>query len=177
MAAEQIPKIMLLGESLGFWIQTGAFFISALGAVYIIRSNGRQARNRATIDLVMHQRSDVELNNARKIVLDLHRKNLPSLTPYLNDKNSEEYKAIQIVLNNYEFIATGIRLNAFDEKIFKRMRYTTTMKDWGGLQGLIIEIRRMANTNTTYQEFEWLCNKWKNAPLDNKPIPWYRRLW
>lgn len=177
MAAEQIQKIMLFGESMGFWIQTGAFFLSAIGAVYVIRANGKQARNRATIDLVLHQRGDEELNAARKIVVELHRQNIPSLTKFIDDPTTPEYKAIQATLNNYEFIASGIRLSAFDEKIYKRMRYSTVMRDWRSLQGLIVEIRRNGNTPTFYQEFEWLCTRWEKNPLKVGPIPWYRTLW
>lgn len=176
MPAEQAAKIMLLGESIGFWIQTGAFFISAIGAVYVIRANGKQARNRATIDLVFQQKHDMELIKARAKVVELHEKNDTNLAKYLHDKKSEEYVAIRVTLNNYEFIATGIREGAFDEAIYKRMRYSVVMKDWEALEGVLVEIRNMTGIKTLFQEFEWMCRRWKKSPLTDEPPKWYRRL-
>ncbi len=58
MECQQIAKaIGWLGETWGFWIQTGAFFLTAIGAIAVIYYNGKQARLRALIDLVVHQKT------------------------------------------------------------------------------------------------------------------------
>lgn len=176
MAVEQVQKLMLFGESIGFWIQTGAFLLSAIGAVWVIRANGKQARNRATIDLVLDQKRDTDLNDARQIVVALHRKNERNLSKYLEDPTTATYKAIQATLNNYEFIASGIRESAFDENIYKRMRYSIMMKDWAALKPLIFEIRRHQDRPTLYQEYEWLCCRWEKNPLTTAPVRWYKRI-
>ncbi|RFC36301.1 MAG: protein of unknown function (DUF4760) [Candidatus Nitrotoga sp. LAW] len=157
----------ILGETTGFWLQTGAFFVSAIGAIYVIYANGRQARVRATIDLVLHQKQDHELTDARAIVIGLHRNGEKNLSRYLADVTQPEYKAIQTTLNNYEFIASGIRETAFDEEIYKRMRYSILIKDWNALHSFIIEIRTQLNIKSLYQEFEWLACKWLKTPLKN----------
>lgn len=164
MPAEQLEKIIWLGESMGFWIQTGALLISALGAVYVIKSNGKHARIRATIDLMLHQKHDQTLVEAREVVVDLHRNGERNLSRYLDDPLSTECKAIQATLNNYEFIASGVREGAFDETIYKRTRYHIVMKDWNAFKGVIAEIRNL-HGQTRYQEFEWLCCRWEEKPL------------
>lgn len=155
---------MWLGESLGFWLQTAGVLISAIAAVYVIRSNGKQARMRATIDLVLAQKKDEQIIEARKKVLALTNTS-GNLARHLDDPASEAYKAIQITLNNYEFIATGIRQGAFDEAIYKRMRYSIVCNDWRSLKAFVIENRNKKQRPTLYQEFNWLGERWIKKPL------------
>lgn len=70
-------------------------------------------------------------------------------------------------LNNYEFLATGIRAGAFDEKIIKRMQYSIAMRDWESLCPFINELRAQTKIDTLFQEFEWLGKRWKKKPLTN----------
>ncbi|WP_180297576.1 hypothetical protein [Snodgrassella alvi] len=44
---------LILGESYGFWVQTGAVILSAITAVYVIYLNGKRERRRTTIDLII----------------------------------------------------------------------------------------------------------------------------
>ena len=113
----------------------------------------------------MHQIGDKKLNDARTIVVGLHAKAEKNLAKFLEDEKCREYIGIRDTLNNYEFIATGIRLKAFDEKIMKRMRHSVIMKDWNALKGTIEEMRTKTGFRTLYQEYEWLCKRWEKAPL------------
>lgn len=58
---EVVKSIGWLGETWGFWLQTGAFLLSAFAGVFIIYHNGKLAKIRALIDLIIHQKSDKEL--------------------------------------------------------------------------------------------------------------------
>lgn len=53
---------MFLGETIAFWVQTGILFSSALIAIYVIYHNGKMARRRATIDLIINEQKDSECN-------------------------------------------------------------------------------------------------------------------
>jgi len=64
MGAAAPEAAQILGESIGFWIQTGAVFLSAIAAVYIIYHNGKLAKKRALIDLIIQQKSDEKLMDA-----------------------------------------------------------------------------------------------------------------
>ncbi len=155
-----------LGETAGFWIQTGALIISALAAIILIAANRRDNKRRAIIDLVIQQKQDPELQAAKELVLSMHDNNAANAAQHLANRNSPEYKAILRVLNQYEFIAAGIKESALDEDIFKRVQYSVCIKDWELLSGFVMEFRHQSNRNTLFQEFEHLAKRWKKKPLE-----------
>jgi hypothetical protein len=154
-----------LGETVGFWIQTGALFLSALGALRIIHSRERSEKRRATIDLVIHQKTDAELQAAKRHVLAMHDNHVQNFARYLENRESDDYKHILRVLNNYEFIAAGIRESALDEEIYKRVQYSVLVKDWDALSGFVMEFRRSQERPTLFQEFEYLAKRWNKSKL------------
>jgi hypothetical protein len=164
MDGQQIAKtIGWLGESWGFWIQTGAFFLSAVGAIAVIYYNGKQARLRALIDLIVHQKTDNELVEATRRVNALHKSGVP-WTSHL-DKNCSERKDILLILNNLEFIAVGVRLGSFDENTYKQMQCTNVLRIWEASKGFIEEIRSERKKDTLFQDFEKLALRWKKKPI------------
>lgn len=161
---QQVAKsIGWLGESWGFWIQTGAFFLSAIGAIAVIYYNGKQARLRALIDLIVHQKADKELVEATRRVNALHKKGEP-WTKHL-DPECQERKDILLVLNNQEFIAVGVRLRSFDEVTYKQMQCTNVLRLWEASKGFIVEMRTEAKKDTIFQDFERLALRWKKLPI------------
>ena len=154
-----------LGETVGFWIQTLILAVSAGAALWIIKANTKQERRRATVDLVMDQKRDVALRAARSIVTKMHEQQESNLAKYLEDTESEQYKAILLVLNMHEFVASGIREGAFDEYIYKRLRYATLIKDWEILCAFVMEFRRAHSISSLFQEFQWLSDRWRKDPL------------
>ncbi len=160
---EVVKTIGWLGESWGFWIQTGAFFLSAVGAIGVIYYNGKQARLRALIDLIVHQKTDLDLVEASRLVNSLHGRGQPwtvHLTP-----ECDERKAILRLLNNQEFIAVGVRMKAFDENVYKQMQCTNVLRLWDASKGFIEEVRRERNKDTLFQDFECLALRWKKKPI------------
>ncbi|MGB6599380.1 MAG: DUF4760 domain-containing protein [Candidatus Acidiferrum sp.] len=161
-----------LGETIGFWIQNLILTISAVAGIWVIKSSKTQEKRRATIDVIMYQKSDAALQAARKVVLKLHESGECNFAKYLENTASEEYKSILLVLNGYEFIASGIREGAFDKKTYKRLRYSTVLRDWGNLCAFVLAFRRSKKIDELFQEFEWLNEEWKDSPL--KP---YKKGW
>ena len=121
------------------------------------------------IDIVIQQKQDEELQAARRYVLAMHEKNVENFASYLLDRESEPCKHILRVLNNYEFIAAGIRESALDEEIYKRVQYSVCIKDWDALSGFVMEFRRNTQRPTLFQEFEFLAKRWKKDPLKSNP--------
>ena len=154
-----------LGETAGFWIQTLLFAASAFGGIWIILARGNQEKRRATVDLVLEQLHDESMRDAQLLVTILHESGEPNLAKYLDDMNSDQYKAIMRVLNMHEFAASGIREGAFDEKTYKRIRYSTVRKDWMALCGFVMEIRKRRSSQTLFQEFQWLNERWSQKSL------------
>jgi hypothetical protein len=162
--SQPIKTIGWFGETWGFWIQTGAFILSALAGVAVIYYNAALARTRATIDLIIHQKADKELLAAVEKVYQMHRDKI-QFSMYADKHDSEECKCILRVLNNHEFIALGIRQKAFDEKIYKLMQFSNVMKVWNASRGIISEIRQAQQKDTLFQEFEWLARRWNKDPI------------
>ena len=177
MDCHESAKIVLwLGETLGFWVQTGAFILSAFGAIAIIYNNSHQAKKRATIDLVLHELTNPEIIEAKKQVAHYHD-NKTDFTQL----SCEEYKAkpenghIRTVLNNYEFIAAGIKEGAFDEEIYKRVKRSILIRDWDALAAYVAEVRRRTGREKIYIEMQWLAERWKKSEI--KPeVHWWRRF-
>lgn len=153
-----------LGETWGFWIQTGAFLLSAVAGVAVIYFNGRQARKRATIDLILYQKGNKDLLENTRTVWALANEN-GTFGALAKDTESESCKCILKVLNSHEFVALGIRKKAFDENIYKLSQYSNVMKVWNASDGFIREIRSIENKPTLFQEIEWLACRWKKYPI------------
>ena len=164
MDGQETTKVVFwLGETIGFWIQTGAFFLSAVGAIAVIYYNGKQARVSALINLLMQQKSDAELLDATRHVHFL-KENGKALSHHVAT-DSPERKAILKVLNNQEFIAVGIRLGVFDENVYKQSQCTNVLRLWDASRGFINELRSVDGKDTIFQDFERLANKWQNDPI------------
>lgn len=160
---EVVKTTIWLGETLGFWIQTGAFLLSAAGAIAVIYYNGKQARIRALIDMIMHQKSDSELIEATRRVYAM-RSNGGNLSSHVAE-DSNQRKDILKVLNNQEFIAVGIRMGAFDENVYKEMQCTNVLRLWHVSRGFIHELRQNDQKETIFQDFENLSCRWAKEPL------------
>ena len=155
-----------LAQTYGSLVTSGAIFISAVVAVFAILYNSRIARRRATIDLVMHQRQNNDLVQAKKKVLKLHEGNAQFFKyALLENAGTEENDCILEVLNAHEFVAAGIREGAFDELTYKRMQWSVLVRDWTAFETYVIEFRKSRARPTLYQEFELLAERWKKRPL------------
>lgn len=160
---EVVKTIGWLGETWGFWVQTGAFLLSAFGGIYIIHHNGKLAKKRALIDLIIHQKSDAELIAATQAVYKLHDDG--THLSALVGSDSKERTSILRVLNNQEFIATGIRMGAFDEQVYKQMQCSNVRKLWSAASGFVHEMRKIDGRATIFQDFEKLAVEWEKNPI------------
>ena len=169
--------VKYLGETLGFWIQTAVILLGAVAAVVTIYVNGRLsreaisnnekiARQRATIDLLLTQRTDQNLIDSKRAVGAIHNDGGDFVSLASKDKAQDESRShILSIINNYEFIALGIREGALDESIYKRAVYSQVVRDWGAMKPFITELRRQNKRNTLFQEFEVLAKRWEQQPL------------
>lgn len=171
MGTDIPPIIQFLGESYGFWIQTGAIALSAIAAIIVIWHNGRMVKRRATIDLIISEQRDAEYNKSYSSISNLINSDR-SLVDFAKDSDkfntstdSSEMDNIRFVLNRLEFIAQGIRTNAFEERIYKDLNYTNYIKLWDAVEPLVQEIRRKKQVQTYYQEMQWLATRWKKNPI------------
>jgi hypothetical protein len=168
-----------LGETKGFWVQTGALLLSAVGALWIVFSRSRSERRRATVDLVLKHNEDEQLVQAKKDFLKILDGDDGNLARFLSHKESTEYDCIRKILNMHEFVCCGIRGKAYDEKLYKRMQCNVVVRDWDALAGFVQEFRKSkrsklpsTDADTFYQDFERVAIRWKSRPL-NKISKWW----
>ena len=117
---EAIRAVAWLGETWGFWIQTGAFLLSALAGVAVIHFNGKQARTSALVNMLTLHKSDKDLVAATKRVNALQSSGI-LLSRHVNTPTDMREDILK-VLNTHEFIAVGVRMRAFDESVYKQMQ-------------------------------------------------------
>ncbi|NMZ98108.1 DUF4760 domain-containing protein [Pseudomonas lundensis] len=175
VAIEQPLKI--LGETIGFWVQTAVILLGAGAAVLTIVINGRLSRQsiahneklsrqRATIDLLLTQRTDMNLIESKKAVGVIHNNGGDFTALAARDKVQELARShILSIINNYEFIALGIREGALDESIYKRAVYSQVMRDWKAMKAFVMELRRQNQIDTLFQELELLAKRWDQHSL------------
>lgn len=131
--------------------------------MFVIYHNGRLAKKRALIDLIIQQKADQGLIVATRRVYALQDagNHLSSLV----GEDSEDRRIILQVLNNQEFIAVGIRLRAFDETVYKQLQFNNVIKLWSATSGFIHELRKMDGRGTLFQDFECLAKRWEKNPI------------
>ena len=122
----------------------------------------------ATMQLIIHQRSDERLNDAVDLMGKLARaqKDFSDLSIYFHDLESIESRAIINVLNFREFVSVGINSGILDEETYKRSYYSLMLRDWKNLRKTIEAIRTSRNGSpTNFQEFEKLVYRWEQKPI------------
>jgi hypothetical protein len=165
----------ILNES---WFQNLILALSAAIAIWTISSSSRHERRRATVDIVRDQQKDDVLIAARATIRGLEDANGKiDFDTLLAEKDSAELRAIYNVLNSYEFIASGMRTEAFDETTYKRMYYHTVTDHWIQFQEFVEKYRRKTedeyrrqnrkdvSAGTLFQDFQSLATKWLKHPL------------
>ena len=151
------------GESLAFFVQTTIFLLTAIAGFWALYSNSKMSRLRATIDLNMQERHNLEFNKHRIVLSDL-TKSPDKLVDYaaadLDEASREQARSILEVLNNYEFAAVGIKQKAFCEKTYKDMKESLVIRDWSLLSSFVVRARQNKGQPTFCEHFEALAKKW-----------------
>jgi hypothetical protein len=165
------PDAKLLGETYGFWCQTGSLMAAAILAYLTLRSSRAIERRKAAANAIFAGRRDKELTEAVRRIAALHASER-SISSYGREENKEgeEARIIRYALNHYEYVSVGITQGVFDETIFKNANFTSITKLYERTKPFIDEIRRRRGSNTAWQELECLACKWKSNPLKARSI-------
>lgn len=141
--------------------------------VFSILCSRKDNKKMSTVDLILRQRFNNDLNRAIDIVSDLVKKSenedeFPSLLEYFNKEDyPKERKAILTLLNFREFVAVGINTGIIDEEIYRRSYNNILLRDWKYLYNTILAIRASdKGQSTNFQDFEVLIDRWKEKPLE-----------
>lgn len=144
--------------------------IGVIVAAVSIYRNTDNARKRATLDMIVMERNDKELQVSIRKTNELSKTPGLVFNTYISEKEEDKEARQQIlrVLNQREFVSGGVLNGALHEKMYKVFSYSMLLRDWCNLRGFIYELREMRNAPTAFQEFETLAKKWKKSPLKEK---------
>ncbi len=164
--------VWLLGETKGFWINTGALVISILVAAAAIWAASSRERKRSTLEFLNRRHADKELIESIRFVRhELKNRSDYSFVLLPNDESAEKVKT---ALNYHEFVAQSIMQKALDEPMYKQMQYTNLMNFWRSAKPIVFYIRKQTGVSTLYQDLEWLFERWQHDPIvanSNRCLP------
>lgn len=157
---------LLWGGNGAMWTQTGLMLVAAAAAVFVIWHNGKKSRERALIDLLIHQKSDPSMIEAQATVQKLRDTPNCNLGVHLsNPDHAVEKQHVLLVLNNYEFIAVGVRLGAFDETLYKQLQWSSVVSVWRVAKPYVAQLRVDSQKPTIFQDFPHLAERWTDDPI------------
>lgn len=179
--------VQKLDESKTIWynlLPTIAVIFSAFGAAYwakrSIKAHEAIAKKRNTMDFVMERSRDEKFVESWSFLRQLHKAPKvdmklfadPSseieLDGICNDSGKqitckEARDRISYVLNQYEYMATGINKSVYDEEILISTSKTSTIQAYSMTKVYIEELRERRKKPTAYIGIEKLVNEWKQA--------------
>ena len=157
-------ELFFWGVSVGNWLQTFSIVLATIAIGFSVvqtKRNERKARQRATIDLALHERIDEQFLACRKKFAELRDKQQLTALACSPDATKEDNDAIMGYLNHYEFLACGIFEDAIDGELYKRMMCSSVIRDWEALKPYVMELRNKRNNTKIYCEYEKLVELWK----------------
>ena len=153
-------------ESLVAFIEALCVSVSAIYAARLYQHTTKNARRSAMVQMLLDRSHDERLIDAEKRVRKLYKENHSSLKHFV-ENDSDDRAAILIVLNNLEFLSSGVNMGTFDEDVFKRMQYSNVMRSWQMTKDFIETLRANHGNTTYFQDFECLAMRWKKKPLES----------
>lgn len=170
--------------------------ISAYIALSTIKSSRDSSRERATLDTILNDNSDMELSVSKNIVLNFDKDPFKYLgiakQDFVNDFKREpctslselcemesnklqkpEYEVrghLLHVLNRHEFYAIGVNTCLMDEVLFKRMHCNNMIRLWEAVNPAVTHLRTKSQKPTYYKEIELLALRWRENPLTENDL-------
>lgn len=156
-------------------ISNAIVFMGVVVATLAIIYNVRIARKTQTAVFLFESRKDKEYLESLYMLKKVYASGrsfrsyvFPGPDRPLTDKERVERLKLQYILNFYERVAVSIREGIYNEKMIKQTSYATVIETWDIAEPLIKAVRQYINSETTWQEFEWLVSRWRKAPLKRR---------
>lgn len=153
-------------------ISNAIVLLGVLVAIGTIIYNVRMAKKTQTANFLFESRQDTQYIESLHVLKQVHRSGksfrayvFPCEGKAITEEEMTERRKFQYILNFYERVAVSIREGIYNEQMIKRTSYTTVIETYDIAEPLIKAIREHINSETTYQEFEWLVKRWKAKPL------------
>ena len=147
-----------------WWIQFRP--LSCWFAAYAVVQH-RITKKTSTLQVILSDTSDSRIVEASSNVYKMitSNKNFYEVLIQQATEDKTEVESLKIILNRYEFYATGINKGILDGELLKTLYYSNFMVFWKHAKPCIMELRKEKNCPTLFQEFEKVMSNWKKHPL------------
>ena len=148
-------------------VQTIILLVSAIAAAYAVVQHRRLTKKTSTLQVILsdtsHSRIVEASSNVYKMITS--NKNFYEVLIKQSTEDKTEVESLKIILNRYEFYATGINKGILDGDLLKTLYYSNFMVFWKHAKPCIMELRKEKDCPTLFQEFEKVMSNWKKHPL------------
>ena len=148
-------------------VQTIILLVSAIAAAYAVVQHRRLTKKTSTLQVILSDTSDSRIVEASSNVYKMitSNKNFYEVLIKQSTEDKTEVESLKIILNRYEFYATGINKGILDGDLLKTLYYSNFMVFWKHAKPCIMELRQEKDCPTLFQEFEKVMSNWKKHPL------------
>jgi hypothetical protein len=148
-------------------VQTIILLVSAIAAAYAVVQHRRLTKKTSTLQVILSDTSDSRIVEASSNVYKMitSNKNFYEVLIKQSTEDKTEVESLKIILNRYEFYATGINKGILDGDLLKTLYYSNFMVFWKHAKPCIMELRKEKDCHTLFQEFEKVMSNWKKYPL------------
>jgi Domain of unknown function (DUF4760) len=162
---------------LGHWLSSFSTVTAALvgvamatlGWLYTCRRNLRLSRKQHTFTALLNTSfAPMYHENMDKIRVPINTRTMPDLDA---SENAQQRRALQFILNYYEFIAAGVRNGDISERLLRDSERGTIVKLFEVSQGYIGSIKTARDRQAVYEHIEWLYKRWHESPPG-----WWQRV-
>ena len=148
-------------------VQTIILLVSTIAAAYAVVQHRRLTKKTSTLQVILSDTSDSRIVEASSNVYKMitSNKNFYEVLIKQSTEDKTEVESLKIILNRYEFYATGINKGILDGDLLKTLYYSNFMVFWKHAKPCIMELRKEKDCPTLFQEFEKVMSNWKKHPL------------
>lgn len=148
-------------------VQTIILLVSAIAAAYAVVQHRRLTKKTSTLQVILSDTSDSRIVEASSNVYKMitSNKNFYEVLIKQSTEDKTEVESLKIILNRYEFYATGINKGILDGDLLKTLYYSNFVVFWKHAKPCIMELRKEKDCPTLFQEFEKVMSNWKKHPL------------
>ncbi len=136
--------------------------LATCGWLYAARKARALSRKQHTINIIMQGESSNEFRDAEACVSP-HLRSTDSVV--IDEMHGADKAAFRMVLNRYEFIATGIRNGDLDERLVKDALRGTILSLYEICEAAIYKQRDNRRRQALYEHLEWLHSRWRAKPV------------
>ncbi|EOA5628607.1 DUF4760 domain-containing protein [Providencia rettgeri] len=150
--------------------------IAVVGAVVMaiktLRSNADTAKKSLTATFLFESKHDNGYWEGHKVIRKVSESKTKSFIFYLEDdleaEDAEDRRHIHYYLNFFERVAVSVKGEIYNEDMLKKVFYSTAVKNYESAEPFIRGLRTKFNSQTYYQEYEWLVKRWQKSPLKSQ---------